>query len=67
MNELINVRLEGGPTALPVDHRVLQVATTDSKIKVQHDGGYEHFELTDESHPEDHVVYRWTSRTRIAE
>lgn len=61
-------RLEGGPSDFPDELRAHCGASTDDdyKIKVEHRGGYEHFERTDEREAEA-VVYRWTTRTRIAE
>ncbi|MEH1125577.1 DUF5988 family protein [Micromonospora sp. CPCC 206061] len=60
-------RLEGGPNDFPDELRAHRGSDTDEyKIKVEHRGGYEHFERTDERDAEA-VVYRWTTRTRIAE
>jgi hypothetical protein len=64
------VRLEGGPSDLPEELRARLTSDEEYKVKVCHRGGYEHFERTDERHalPDgEAVVYRWTTRTRIAE
>ncbi|BCB74371.1 hypothetical protein GCM10022251_60190 [Phytohabitans flavus] len=64
------VRLEGGPSDFPDELRTCLATNEVYKIKVEHRGGYEHFERTDELSglPDSGaVVYRWTSRTRIAE
>lgn len=40
------------------------------KIKILHNGGYEHFELVkqpSESTPESSITFRWIMRTKIAE
>jgi hypothetical protein len=65
----ISVVLEGGPADLPAALRRQSEHIDDTKIKVMHLGGYEHFERTaepagDGTRP---VVFRWTMRTRIAE
>jgi hypothetical protein len=36
-------------------------------VKVEHYGGHEHFERDDRTAGQNPVVYRWTTRTRIAE
>jgi hypothetical protein len=68
---LVEVVLEGGPTDMSHADRRRQASPGDERIKVRHGGGYEHFERTDEraadgggSHP---VIYRWVTRTRVAE
>ncbi|MFC7531608.1 DUF5988 family protein [Actinoplanes sp. GCM10030250] len=66
----IAVALEGGPADLPVASRSVRIDGAQEKIKVEHLGGYEHFERTEDWHAGDEerrVVYRWTLRTRIAE
>jgi hypothetical protein len=62
--------LEGGPEAIPEASRLQLVSPIDNKIKIIHYGGYEHFERTDllaESGPSPQIVFRWTTRTEIAE
>ena len=66
----IHAILEGGPVSIPGTSRSRLVSPLDEKIKVPHEGGYEHFERTSEITPDGHqqpVVYRWTMRTAIAE
>jgi hypothetical protein len=62
--------LEGGPETIPAELRIQEVSPLERKIKLLHYGGYEHFERV--SQPEEntvsqHPVYRWTTRTEIAE
>ncbi|GIJ26732.1 hypothetical protein Vqi01_18940 [Micromonospora qiuiae] len=64
------VRLVGGPSDLPDDDRFRLTSVDAYKVKVEHRGGYEHFERTDERYPHpdsEVIVYRWVTRTRIAE
>ena len=65
---LIDVVLEGGPRHLPAEWRLQRLAAGDQKVKLPHNGGYEHFER-DPAGPADGepVEFRWTRRTRIAE
>jgi hypothetical protein len=62
--------LEGGPSSIPIASRVQIVGLQDEKIKLQHCGGYEHFERTSElntSAAHQDAVFRWTTRTEMAE
>ena len=62
--------LEGGPEGIPEASRLQVVSPVNDKIKIVHYGGYEHFEQTgmlDESGPFPQIVYRWTTRTEMAE
>lgn len=62
--------LRGGPAGIPEESRVCAVSSVDDKVKVVHFGGYEHFERTDtldESGSFPQIVYRWTTRTEMAE
>lgn len=62
--------LEGGPSDLPPTARTGRVAAGEEKIKVAHRGGYEHFERTAApaaAASAASVVYRWTTRTKMAE
>jgi hypothetical protein len=46
------------------------VTPLDEKIKIPHYGGYEHFERIgglDEMSMAQQVIFRWTTRTEIAE
>lgn len=62
--------LQGGPEGIPETSRLHVVSPVDDKIKIAHYGGYEHFERTnvlDESGSDPQIVFRWTTRTEIAE
>ena len=62
--------LEGGPATIPHELRIQTVSPLEEKIKVPYYGGYEHFERTggfDENSSSQHIVYRWTTRTEMAE
>jgi hypothetical protein len=67
----LHALLEGGPADLPTDRREQPVEVGDSKIKLPYYGGYEHFERTGEhsrgSDGQPRLVYRWVTRTEIAE
>ncbi|MEV0131647.1 DUF5988 family protein [Dactylosporangium sp. NPDC050688] len=61
------VVLEGGPATLPQTMSV-QWTSGLSKIKIPHRGGHEHFELIETAvPPPDQPVFRWTTRTKVAE
>jgi hypothetical protein len=63
--------LEGGPADIPATERYRQVSAGEIKVKVPHQGGYEHFERTGEqlNGTDGHLrsIYRWVTRTRVAE
>jgi len=63
--------LEGGPVNLPAELREQPVDGSDYKIKIPYNGGYEHFERTDENtggfDGSPRRIYRWVGRTRVAE
>lgn len=64
--------LEGGPTSIPAASRTQVVSPRDEKIKLPHYGGYEHFVRTaeldlDESASSHRIIFRWITRTEIAE
>ena len=66
----VTVTLYGGPVDLPETVRTQQVDPTQAKIKVRHQGGYEHFErrsATPSTEDTAAVPFHWTMRTRIAE
>ncbi|MEU8082785.1 DUF5988 family protein [Micromonospora sp. NPDC049101] len=69
--DLIDAVLEGGPTSFPAHLRSHRVPRTEQKVKIAHYGGYEHFERgPDTGDPlvrGGPVVFRWTTRTRVAE
>jgi hypothetical protein len=62
--------LVGGPLDLPTALRYRRANRTDSKIKIVHRGGYEHFERVD-AHADAAIprplVFEWTTRTKPAE
>jgi hypothetical protein len=66
--DMVDAILVGGPVSVPSDRRHCRVPAVEYKIKLCHDGGYEHFER-DALPPGGNrsVVFRWTGRTRIAE
>ncbi|GAA0223760.1 DUF5988 family protein [Cryptosporangium japonicum] len=62
--------LEGGPMDLPHEARWCSIASDQDKVKLPFGGGYEHFERVDvppADVPPGPVVFRWTTRTKIAE
>jgi len=62
--------LVGGPLDLPTALRYRRASRADSKIKIVHRGGYEHFERVDGRTDADHrrpLVFEWTTRTKYAE
>lgn len=72
--EMIGIRaaravLEGGPESIPAAKRTQEVNPFEEKIKLPHHGGYEHFERVGslEGNTAEHLVYRWTMRTEVAE
>jgi hypothetical protein len=62
--------LEGGPATIPNASRTQEVGSFEEKVKLPHYGGYEHFERAG-SLVEDtscrQVIFRWTTRTEMAE
>lgn len=76
MEELINVSLQGGPESIPRTVRVERSKLQDGKLKIEHLGGYEHFERSASDRDPDgghyqpdglSEIFRWTLRTKIAE
>ncbi|MDG4830606.1 DUF5988 family protein [Solwaraspora sp. WMMD1047] len=63
----IEAILEEGPADLPTELRRRTVAADSMKIKVPHLNGYEHFERVPKPGDTTSAVFRWTTRTRIAE
>lgn len=59
--------LKGGPPTIPDVSRTRSVSVFAEKIKVPHYGGYEHFERTEERHENSHIIFRWSTRTEVAE
>jgi hypothetical protein len=69
---MVDISLVGGPDDLPEDRRTLRLDTSDTpdKIKIEHYGGYQHFEPAEE--PSEGTgqgprIFRWTGFTKIAE
>jgi Family of unknown function (DUF5988) len=68
--DLVQAVLEGGPGSIPELLRTQLVSPNAGKIKIQHHGGYEHFEREskpDHENPPQPAIFRWTMRTKIAE
>ncbi|GAB2586868.1 hypothetical protein GCM10027168_19640 [Streptomyces capparidis] len=66
----VHAVLQGGPGSLTPEQRTVRVTETQDKIKIEHYGGYEHFERAEapgDAEQREAVVYRWAGRTRIAE
>jgi hypothetical protein len=65
----INAVLEGGPADFPDELRLTQTHPADTRIKIVHRGGYEHFEIAGPvvDAGNDTLLFTWTARTRIAE
>jgi Family of unknown function (DUF5988) len=66
----VRATLEGGPETIPMASRLQVVSPLEEKIKLPHYGGYEHFERAgwlDENISSEHLIFRWTMRTEMAE
>jgi hypothetical protein len=65
----VTVMLVGGPASIGGDARVQDVGAHEDKVKLPHQGGYEHFERVAETAPGEPSapVFRWTMRTKTAE
>ena len=66
----VDAILEGGPLDLPPAARKRRIEGSARKVKVPHRGGYEHFELVEESRQGSAGAvwrFRWTRRTKFAE
>ncbi|NES17169.1 MULTISPECIES: DUF5988 family protein [Micromonospora] len=65
----IEAVLVGGPSDLPATARSQRLPSDGQKVKIHHRGGYEHFERESAGAvaSRDPVVFRWTTRTRVAE
>jgi hypothetical protein len=62
--------LVGGPATIPSESRMQTVGPNDEKVKLPYYGGYEHFQRTGEFGEGDvdcPVVFRWVTRTKLAE
>ncbi|GAA2008362.1 DUF5988 family protein [Catenulispora subtropica] len=66
---LVRAILVGGPSSLPEMHRIQSVSPLKDKIKVVHQGGYEHFERRScgGDHGPEEIHFHWTMRTKVAE
>jgi len=66
----VRATLEGGPESIPQSSRIQTVSPLDEKIKLPHYGGYEHFvrvgSLGEDSSAQQ-LIYRWITRTEMAE
>ncbi|MCW3845025.1 DUF5988 family protein [Micromonospora yasonensis] len=69
VENLIEAILVGGPNDLPATVRSQRLPPDGQKVKIHHRGGYEHFERESagSTSSPDPVVFRWTTRTRVAE
>ncbi|MFR9779394.1 DUF5988 family protein [Micromonospora sp. MS34] len=69
VENMIEAVLVGGPNDLPAAVRTQRLPSDGQKVKIHHRGGYEHFEReTAGAAPSpDPVIFRWTTRTRVAE
>lgn len=69
VENMIQAVLVGGPSDLPATVRSQRLPPDGQKVKVHHRGGYEHFERETAAvaGSPDPVVFRWTTRTRVAE
>ena len=68
--DFVEAVLVGGPDTIPAASRIREVSPFDEKVKLPYYGGYEHFERV-RSLVEDtsclQVMFRWTTRTELAE
>lgn len=65
----VEAALVGGPADLPESTRRCRADAGARTIKLAHRGGYEHFELVDTAglNAAGPAIFRWTTRTKIAE
>nr|UPI48926.1 DUF5988 family protein [Micromonospora sp.] len=65
----VEAALIGGPADIPESTRRCRADAGARTIKLAHRGGYEHFELVDtvEVNADGPAIFRWTTRTKIAE
>jgi len=64
---LEKVILLGGPPDLPTDVRLQWVSRFETRIKICHYGGYEHFEREPVASDDGLPAFRWADRTKVAE
>ncbi|MFC4069036.1 DUF5988 family protein [Actinoplanes subglobosus] len=68
VTKAMSALLAGGPDSLPAELRRCAAPESDDRIKVEHWGGYEHFQRRSVQNPDDgFVIFDWVTRTRIAE
>jgi Family of unknown function (DUF5988) len=65
--DTIEITLSGGPAEIGHTRRASAAELVERKIKVQHRGGYEHFEFAAGPAGTAPVTFTWTMRTKIAE
>ncbi|TDE32609.1 DUF5988 family protein [Actinomadura sp. 6K520] len=67
--ETVEAVLIGGPADIPQVARTVRTPVAETKIKILHHNGYEHFEIVREPRidPSRPVAFHWTMRTKIAE
>lgn len=69
---VLDAVLQGGPADLEPQQRVIQIRPDQFTVKIEHYGGYEHFErAANGATPDDltggPVAFHWARRTRMAE
>jgi hypothetical protein len=67
--QLVDVRLVGGPADFPEARRTLRIdlAQAAEKIKIKYYGGYQHFVPSGEDGGHEPRIFRWAGATKIAE
>jgi len=65
--EMVDVRLEGGPSWLPRELHPQRLPDGTEKVKVPYGGRYEHFERAGKAAGDGPVVFQWTGCTHVAE
>jgi hypothetical protein len=67
-NAAIDVVLEGGPDGIsPASVLGGRSLAAQDRLKIPHQGGYEHFERLGTPVSATPTVFRWVARTKIAE
>lgn len=73
MEDLVEVALLGGPASIPRTFRAERSKIHEGKLKIEHHGGYEHFEYiegpreTGNADNNSRPMFRWAFRTKPAE
>jgi hypothetical protein len=65
--DLVSIVLLGGPPNFPENLRRQRCPVDQPTVKIEHYGGHEHFERDERTAWQRPIVYRWTTRTQIAE